>query len=230
MRARILVWDWPTRIFHWSLVLCFALAWLTSESERLQQIHVLTGYLFMALIGFRLLWGVIGSKYARFVQFVRGPAVVLAYVRGLLSRSPVSGVGHNPAGALAIIALLGLGLGVGVSGWMALNEWGGEVFEELHEGLANGMLALVVIHIVAVLISGWLHGESLVKPMFSGYATGPVDAGIKRAHGMVAIALLAGLAVLGWAIIQGKLPVLWEPATVASDPGMNSGRGSTKED
>ena len=79
--TRILVWDVPTRLFHWLLVLSFVVAYLTSESERWQLWHVTAGYTFGALLVFRLLWGFVGSRYARFSQFVRGPRQVLAYLR-----------------------------------------------------------------------------------------------------------------------------------------------------
>jgi len=211
MAGRILVWDIPTRVFHWLLVACFVAAWLSAESERLRDIHVLSSYLLLALIGFRLVWGLMGSRYARFSEFVRGPSVVLAYLRGLMQGHPPEYTGHNPAGALAIVALLGLGVVSGVTGYLAFNEMGGEAVAELHEAVANAMLALVFLHILAVVISSLLHGENLVKAMLTGYKSGTAEASIRRAHGVVALILVAGLAVFGWALIQGKLPVLWDP-------------------
>ncbi len=172
---RILVWDIPTRIFHWTLALSFSVAFLTAESERWRDIHVYGGYLALGMIGFRLLWGVIGSHHARFANFVRGPAAVIRYLRSLISDQPEHHVGHNPAGALAIVALLVLGLGTGISGWMILNEIGGDVFEELHEGLANTMLAVVIIHILGVIVSSRLHRENLVGAMITGYKNGHDD-------------------------------------------------------
>jgi len=124
---------------------------------------------------------------------------------------PPEYTGHNPAGALAIVALLGLGVVSGVTGYLAFNEMGGEAVAELHEAVANAMLALVFLHILAVVISSLLHGENLVKAMLTGYKSGTAEASIRRAHGVVALILVAGLAVFGWALIQGKLPVLWEP-------------------
>lgn len=211
MASRILVWDIPTRVFHWSLVACFAVAWLSAESERLRDIHVLSSYLLLALIGFRLVWGLVGSRYARFAEFVRGPSAALAYLRGLMQGHPPAYTGHNPAGALAIVALLGLGVASGITGWLAFNEIGGEAVAELHETVANAMLALVFLHVLAVVISSRLHGENLVKAMLTGYKSGPVGAGIRRAHGMAALVLVVGLAVFGWSLIQGKLPALWDP-------------------
>ena len=94
----ILVWDWPVRLGHWLMVGGFALAWLTSESESWRLVHVGAGATVVAVAGFRLLWGVIGSRYARFAAFVRGPRAVLGYLETLIDNHPEHHVGHNPAG------------------------------------------------------------------------------------------------------------------------------------
>lgn len=211
MEKRILVWDFPTRIFHWSLAISFAVAFVTAESERLRDIHVVSGYLMLALIAFRLVWGLVGSRHARFSDFVRGPAAVLRYLRSLLSGRPEHHVGHNPAGAIAVVLLLALGLVTGISGWMTFNEIGGEVFEELHEGLANTMLAVVVIHVIGVIVSSRLHRENLVGAMVTGYKNGSDNEGISRRHGIIAFMLVAMLAAFGWSLAQGKLPGLYNP-------------------
>jgi cytochrome b len=162
------VWDLPTRLFHWLLVGSFAGAWLTSESERLQNLHHLCGYLLLGLIGFRLLWGFVGSRHARFADFVRGPTAVLDYLRSLASGQPQHYIGHNPAGAVAILLLLALGVLTGASGWMSLNDIGGEWLEELHEGLATAMLVVAGVHVAGVIVSSLLHKENLIKAMITG--------------------------------------------------------------
>src|SRR3989304_353344 len=113
---RILVWDVPTRMFHWLLVLSFTVAFLTAESERNRDIHVAFGYILLGLLAFRLLWGFIGTHYARFGSFLFGPGEVVAYVKSLLKRNPAPHVGHNPAGCVAIWLLLILGFVSAVSG------------------------------------------------------------------------------------------------------------------
>jgi cytochrome b len=100
------VWDAPVRIFHWLMVLSFAGAWLTAESERWRLVHVTLGYTMAGLVVFRLVWGVVGTRHARFADFVRGPAAVGRYLRSLLQRRPEPHAGHNPAGGWAILALL----------------------------------------------------------------------------------------------------------------------------
>lgn len=190
---RILVWDVPTRVFHWLLAGSFAGAYLTSESERLRDVHVALGYTMLALIAFRLVWGVIGTRHARFTDFLRGPAAVLGYLGSLLTLRPQHYVGHNPVGGWAIFGLLGLGLLSGATGYLTYAEVGGEWLEELHEGVANAMLALVVVHVLGVVVSGWLHRENLVRAMVSGYKTGAAGEGIRRAHWLLGGLLLAAV-------------------------------------
>ena len=165
---RILVWDLPTRLFHWLLASTFAGAWLTADSERWIDVHVALGYTFAGLIAFRLLWGLVGSRYARFSSFVRGPGAVLKYVTSILKARPEHHVGHNPAGGWAVLALLGLGAVTALTGYLNFNDYGGHWLEELHEGAASAMLALVFVHIGAVLLSSLIHRENLVRAMLSG--------------------------------------------------------------
>ena len=122
----IRVWDLPTRVFHWSLVSCFAGAWLTAESERWRDVHVMLGYTLIGLVAFRVLWGFAGSRYARFRSFLFGPAAVWRYLRSILSGTPQHFSGHNPVGALAIFVLLGLGVLASLSGVVVYEDVGGE--------------------------------------------------------------------------------------------------------
>lgn len=170
--TRILVWDYPTRVFHWSLAFSFFGAYLTAESERYRDIHVALGYVMAGLLVFRLVWGLVGTHYARFTQFIARPAEVVAYLRGLLQGKPVHYLGHNPAGAVAIVLLLLLGVLISVSGVVLYQEWGDEdLWEELHEIAANLMLMVVFIHVAGVVISSRLHHENLVRAMLTGYKT-----------------------------------------------------------
>ena len=165
----IRVWDLPTRVFHWSLVASFATAFLTSESERLRDIHVIAGYTLAGLIVFRLLWGFIGGGYSRFGEFLPTPRKLVDYLKSLIDGKPQHYVGHNPAGAVAIFLLLGFGMVAAASGWAVYEDVGGHFMEELHEGAANGMMAIVGIHIAGVIVSSWLHHENLVLAMITGW-------------------------------------------------------------
>ena len=168
-KPKVLVWDVPTRAFHWLLALSFVGAFLTAESERYRDLHVMLGYTVVGLVAFRLLWGLIGTRYARFGSFVYGPRRVLTYLKTLFTRSPQHYLGHNPAGSWAIYALLGSSLLAGASGYATYNDIGGHWMEDLHEGLANALLGVVFIHIAGVLVSSVLHRENLVRAMLTGY-------------------------------------------------------------
>lgn len=194
--SRILVWDMPVRVFHWLLVLSFAGAFLTAESERYRDVHVALGYTVAALIAFRLVWAFVGSRYARLRSFAFGPRAVLAYVRSMLTLRPLHYTGHNPAGSWAVYALVLLAMATAVTGHV-LNGSEREWLEELHEGLANAMLALVVVHVLGVLAGSLLHRENLVRAMVTGYKRGPAGAGIRRPRWPTAIAL-ASAVVLFW--------------------------------
>jgi cytochrome b len=167
--ARVRVWDLPVRVFHWALAGSFAAAYVLAESERLRQVHVMLGYTVLGLIAFRMLWGFVGTQYARFASFLFGPGAVLRYLGHLATGRPEHHLGHNPAGSWAIWAILALGVATGVTGYMTFNELGGEVVEELHEGFANAWLAVVFVHVAGVLVSSVLHRENLVTAMVTGY-------------------------------------------------------------
>lgn len=198
--AKVLVWDAPVRVFHWFMVACFAGAWLSAESERWRLLHVTLGYTMVGLVLFRLVWGLVGTRHARFASFVRGPAAVQRYFAAILRGRPEHHTGHNPAGALAILALLGLTLVIGASGWANYNDLGGDVVEEIHELAANSMIALIGLHLAAVLLSSKLHGENLVAAMVSGRKPGRPEDGVRSAWTSVAALML--VAVLGFWYVQ----------------------------
>jgi chromate transport protein ChrA len=122
----------------------------------------------------------------------------MRYLRSLVSGHPEHYFGHNPAGALAIITLLGATVLLVATGWANYNEIGGNWTEELHEGVATAMLALVVVHVAAVLASSWLHRENLVAAMFHGYKTGAPGEGIRRPWRWLGALLLAAVGGFWW--------------------------------
>ena len=180
------VWDLPTRIFHWSLATAFLVAFVTSESEKLRDIHVIAGYSLAGLIGFRILWGFVGGAHSRFADFLPTPGKVVGYLKSVLRGRPQHYVGHNPAGAVAIFLLLAFGLVAAASGYAAYNEIGGHFMEELHEAAANGMMALVIIHVAGVIVSSWLHHENLVRAMITGWKRpGPDQVSVETNVGII---------------------------------------------
>ena len=201
-RRTILVWDLPVRVFHWLLAGSFAAAFATGDVDRWRDVHAQLGYTIIALVVFRVAWGVFGTRHARFSAFPLAPAAALAYVRSLLAGRPARHAGHNPAGAVAIYLLLGLALATGLSGLAAYAEFGGKWLEEVHEALANAMLAVVVVHVSGVIVGSLAHRENLALAMLTGRKHGTPETAIDRARPLVAAALIAG--VLG--LWTGLLP------------------------
>ncbi|MEN9434271.1 MAG: hypothetical protein RLZZ422_1860 [Pseudomonadota bacterium] len=203
MKTNQLVWDFPTRAFHWLLALSFAGAYITSESERYRDIHIALGYVMGGLLLFRLVWGFVGSRYARFSDFTYPPTQVIRYLKNLLSPNPTHYVGHNPAGAWAIYLLLILGLTIVLSGVGLYWEVGGEefaedLFEELHEIAANLMLAVVLVHIAGVVISSVIHKENLPRSMVTGKK--PIEASDRIEKGYPLLGALLVLSSLGFIV------------------------------
>jgi cytochrome b len=195
---KILVWDWPVRLGHWLMVGGFIIAWLTAESETFRLVHAVSGGIVLAVATFRLPWGFIGTRYARFVDFVRGPTALKEYAASLLKLEPEHHVGHNPAGGWAIVLLLALGILTGLAGWANYNDLGGNLLEELHEGLAATMLTVVIVHLIGVASGSLLHGENLVRTMITGFKNGLPEQAIPSARPLVAALLLIWVAAASW--------------------------------
>ncbi len=217
--AGALVWDLPTRLFHWSLAVCFAGAWLTSDSERQHLLHLLFGYSLFGLIAFRVVWGFVGSRHARFASFAHGPVATWGYLAGMFRGRPDHHVGHNPAGAVAIWLLLGLGLataGVGI----AMISGAGEALEEVHEILATAMLVVVGLHLLGVIVGSLLHRENLPRAMITGRKRGlHAEDGIRKRSLATGLALLAALAAFWTAGLMLQRPPLGLPGGDASAEG-----------
>ena len=192
--AQIRVWDAPVRTFHWLLVLCFAGAYISAESESWRLLHVTLGYTMGGLIAFRLVWGVLGTRYARFGSFVRSPSAVRGYVKGMVAGRRVHYIGHNPAGAVAIVLMLLVGAAIVASGYAVYNELGGDWLEEVHEFVGNAMLVLVGVHLAGVAVASYLHRENLPRAMVTGVKQGQPSQGIARAWWSVALVLLLAVA------------------------------------
>ena len=211
---KIAIWDLPTRLFHWTLVVLIAFSWWTAE-EHHDDLHLYSGFAVLSLLLFRILWGFVGSSTARFANFVGGPRAVFGYLRGSWR-----GIGHNPLGALSVVALLGLvALEVGL-GLIGSDEDGlmqgplahlvsaetSEVAIDLHEDLFNVLLVLIALHVAAVLFY-LLRGKNLVGPMFSGRGKAEPDVEPMRpGKGWLAIlCLFVATGITRW-IIAGAPP------------------------
>ena len=197
MIRRILIWDAPTRVFHWLQAISFFGAYLTSESERNRDIHVAFGYILLGLIVFRLLWGFLGTRYARFSSFLFKPGEIIAYLLSLIKGKARHYLGHNPAGSVSVWLLLALGLFLCVTGVMALQDDAGDAVVEMHGVATNIMLAVILLHIIGVLVSSVLHHENLVRSMITGYKSAETDEGIRRSYNWLGAMMLVA-AVVFW--------------------------------
>jgi len=166
------VWDIFVRIAHWSLVVAVLGAWVT---EDFGAVHEWLGYAALVIITLRLIWGVVGTRYARFSGFVRSPQATIAYAKQMLAFRAPRYIGHNPLGSYMIVALIVMIALSGFSGWLYTTDrfWGVEWVEELHEAMANGLLLLIGLHVCGVVVSSLAHRENLVKSMVSGRKRAP---------------------------------------------------------
>lgn len=194
----ILVWDLPTRVGHWLLAGSFAVAYLTGESEEWRLVHACAGGIMVAVVLYRLLWGFAGTRYARFADFMRGPQAAVSYLKSLLSRSPQHYTGHNPAGGWAIVLLLAMTLITALPGWLTYQDIGGDWLGELHEGAANAMLAVVLVHIAGVVVGSLTHRENLARAMVTGLKLGQAGEAITALRPFAAAVLIAWAAVGAW--------------------------------
>jgi len=177
--STVKAWDPLVRVFHWSLVFFFLLAFATEDDW--MNLHVWAGYAIAMLIAFRLLWGIIGTRNARFLSFVKSPQVVKRHLRNMLFLKAPHYLGHNPVAAVMIIALLGSISMIAFSGMILIATEGGgplagtlfagangDTMEEIHEFFANFTLLLVFLHVGGVVVSSLLEGENLVRAMITG--------------------------------------------------------------
>lgn len=207
-KQAILVWDAPTRAFHWLLVISFFGAWLTSESERLQMIHYAFGYSAVALVLFRLVWGFIGTKYARFYQFIKGPNEMIKHAKGLFNGHQHITPGHNPVGGIIMVGLMLMILLIGLTGYLGVKEFLGNFMNEAHETIASLALALVIIHIAAAVIMSLLQNENLVRAMINGKKKGLPEQAIRFPQYLIGFLLLLAWVYSFYMILIGAVPAL----------------------
>jgi cytochrome b len=165
--GQVKVWDPVVRVFHWSLAAAVILALISDEDRGL---HEAAGYVALALILVRVLWGFIGPRPARFSSFVQPPGTILAYLRDIARFRARRYLGHNPAGGAMILLLMATVVTAGASGWLSQTDrffavaW----VENLHSASGNLLIALIVFHVVGVVLSSLMHGENLVRSMITG--------------------------------------------------------------
>jgi cytochrome b len=213
-----IVWDLPVRLFHWLIVACFATSWLTRE-PMLIDVHAAAGYLLLALVAFRILWGFLGTPHARFSNFAYSPRATIAYVANAFRGRAPYFEGHNPAGSWSVYMMLAVMAGTAIAGTVTLAamfalgpldalvawEWA-DASRDVHELLAYSLLVLVVLHLVGVLWSSRVHGEALTSAMVTGFKRHSDGTGIitppRRGVGL-AMAAAAATGILGYLTLVG---------------------------
>ena len=164
----IKVWDPFVRLFHWSLVALFATAWITADAW--DRVHEYSGYAIAVLVGLRIVWGVFGSRHARFTDFLCSPSAVMRYLKEILWMRARRYLGHNPAGGAMVAALLLTLTAAVATGVMSTMDrfWGVDWVGTLHETTATLTLVLVFLHVAGVLLACYQHRENLVRSMLTG--------------------------------------------------------------
>jgi cytochrome b len=171
--ATVKVWDLFVRVFHWSLVALFAIVYATGDE--IERVHIAAGYGIAGLLVLRIIWGFVGPRHARFSNFVCLPRETLAYLRDIaLMRAPRY-LGHNPAGAAMIVALIAVLAATCITGYMMTSDlfWGAKWVEKVHEALANLSVGLIALHVFGVLVASFEHRENLAMAMWTGRKRAP---------------------------------------------------------
>lgn len=210
------VWDPFVRLFHWSLITLFAIAWWTGENHDMDR-HRQAGYAIFALVVFRIFWGFAGGRTARFAQFLKGPGAIMTYLKTHDGETPSDG--HNPLGGWSVVALLTVVLAITLAGLFAVDVDGiesgpladwvsfdqGRMASEWHEGAFKAALAVICLHVLAIGYYQVLNAQNLIGPMITGKrdrAKGEATPDVK----WLPIAALIGVAVAGaltWAVMNG---------------------------
>ncbi|MGE0716757.1 MAG: cytochrome b/b6 domain-containing protein [Alphaproteobacteria bacterium] len=215
-KVKVRIWDAPVRLFHWGIVLAFLVSWQSARAGRMD-IHLLSGYVMLALVLFRIVWGVIGSDTARFARFVRGPAAMIAYARVLLTPRPSHWPGHNPLGAISVMGLLLVLLAQVVLGMFSIDTDAIESGPLAHlvsfdtgreaarfHGLIFDLLKIIaVIHIVVVLYYLTVKRENLIGAMITGSKRLPAGAAgaLRFVSPWLALVVAAAVAGLVWLLV-----------------------------
>ena len=214
---RVKVWDGAVRLVHWAIVVAFAVSWYTARNGPMN-IHLLSGYSMLTLVLFRIVWGLVGSDTARFSRFVRGPAAVLGYARDFLRPRGAPWVGHNPLGALSVVALLGLLLAQVLLGLVSVDtdaiESGplahlvsfetGRQAAWLHGQIFQVLKILVAIHLAAVLYYQLVKRIDLIGPMITGIKRLPITTRrpVRIVSPLIALGIFAVVAGLVWLLVN----------------------------
>ncbi|WP_424812674.1 cytochrome b/b6 domain-containing protein [Roseococcus sp. YIM B11640] len=217
---RVKVWDGWVRLCHWGIVACLTVSYFSARNEA-WDVHYVSGYTLLGLLGFRILWGFVGSENARFAHFLRSPAAALRHLAHLFRREPDIETGHNPAGgwmALVLLLMLAVQAGSGLFAnhdvgftysqhgplAMSVSEASSEWATTLHVTFFDWLLVAVALHVLAVLAYALFKRQDLVRPMVTGSKAMPAGAAVPPRHGhpLLAVALAVAAALGVWAVTR----------------------------
>jgi cytochrome b len=169
---RVRVYDLPTRVFHWLFaglfVSAFLVAELVDDDSAWFSLHMLAGLTMFFVVMLRLVWSLVGTRHARLSDLTLAPAQLFAYLKGVVAGGGRSWIGHNPASSWAAVSMVGLALGLGVSGYLMAAGVESDSLEDAHELMANAFLAVVLLHVAGVLLHVLRHRDDLQATMVSG--------------------------------------------------------------
>jgi cytochrome b len=212
--SAFVLWDWPTRLFHWLIVVCVGLAWWSGEQADFDR-HSFLGYTVIVMVAFRITWGFIGSTHSRFADFVVGPGRVRDYLRGHVTKTN----GHNPLGGWSVLVLLSLLLLQAVSGLFNSDDlmfdgpfyfWAEVGFRDamgvVHEQAFNVLMVFISLHLVAVAYAQWRKKQPLIQAMVKGRAEGRTGLKAPRSGWWAVLIIAAWAVLLWWTINQAPKP------------------------
>ena len=223
MIKKIFVWDLPVRLFHWLLVTSIFAAWYTSDGERgLIDIHLKIGYFILGLIIFRIIWGVLGTKYAKFSQFIPNKTALINYIKDFKQTKESNSVGHNPLGGLMVIFMLMLLLSQAISGLFMNDDvfTTGPYFDSvdgatqkimsfIHSNAFDVIIVFSALHIGAIFYYLFAKKINLIIPMFTGYKSNNANKtqGIKSSKLLLALIIVLAVAVFLYWLVVLNIPV-----------------------
>lgn len=169
---QVLVYDWPTRLFHWLFaclfIAAFSIANMVDDDSARFSLHMLAGLAMLLVIVLRLVWSVVGTRHARLSDLVLSPVQLVAYFKGIFSASSQRWIGHNPASSWAAVVMVCLGVGLGITGYLMATGGENDLLEEAHELMANAFLVVVLLHIAGVATHVLRHRDRLQTSMVTG--------------------------------------------------------------
>lgn len=221
MKDKLFVWDLPVRLFHWSLVISLVAAWYTSDGARgLIDWHLKIGYFILGLIIFRIIWGVLGTKYAKFSQFIPNKKALLNYLKNFRQEKAYNTVGHNPLGGLMVVFMLTLILSQAISGLFMNDDiftsgpYYGSVSSSIqstmslvHRNAFDIIIGVSVLHISAAFYYLLVKKANLIVPMITGYKKGAIDKGIKSSKLLLAVTIIIIVAAFLYWLLVLNVPV-----------------------